>query len=243
MSEKRWNEKASTYSRYGEDENSFEVNVLKDVKKYGISFKDKRVLDVGCGTGIYTLHVAKEALCVDGIDFAKQMLDVLKKDAKSLHVDNVTTVCSTWEEFTCKEFYDIAFSTMSPALTSVQAYEKFDVCAKQKVYLGWGGKRESSLLNPLFELLGKTYRAPKGALELQKWLNENKKEYFSKEYEEVREISKSFEDMFENVCWHLKIGGIEVDEKIVKEYLKSVQKDGIIKNEVKSKMMLLIWEK
>ena len=243
MSELKWNKKAATYSRYSSSSDSFEAKVLRDIDEFGIDFCGKTVLDIGCGTGIYTLHIAKDALIVDALDFANEMLDILKQDALALHVNNIHTIHSSWENFTCKDMYDIAFSTMSPAMTLESAYEKFDKSGDIKVYLGWNGKRKSSILNPLFELFGKSYTAPKGAVELQKWLENNNKKYYQKEYIEIREVNKSLEDMFENISWHLAINESCFDEKKVLDFLKSQMDDkSFITNKIESGMKLLIWK-
>lgn len=47
-----------------------------------------RILEVGCGTGRYTLHFARKGYCVDALDLLKVNLDVLKE--KLLPEDKVT---------------------------------------------------------------------------------------------------------------------------------------------------------
>ena len=44
-------------------------------------------LDVGCGTGILSLELAKRGHNVTGIDFAPQMLDLARQKATAAHVD------------------------------------------------------------------------------------------------------------------------------------------------------------
>jgi malonyl-CoA O-methyltransferase len=45
--------------------------------------KDKSILDYGCGTGRYTIPLAKKGADIEGIDFTKAMLDLAKKKSKS----------------------------------------------------------------------------------------------------------------------------------------------------------------
>ena len=50
---------------------------IKEVLKQ-ISWKDKKVLDVGCGTGLFAFHAAKKGAIVLGIDFSTEAIDIAK---------------------------------------------------------------------------------------------------------------------------------------------------------------------
>jgi ubiquinone biosynthesis O-methyltransferase len=54
----------------------------KKIKNYLPKVKDKEVLDLGCGTGRYSIPLAKKGAKVTGIDFTRGMLDIAKKKAK-----------------------------------------------------------------------------------------------------------------------------------------------------------------
>ncbi len=82
----KWDEKAKNYSRYSSCNNTFEANVLKTIKNLGIDFANKNIIDIGCGTGVYTLHVARFAKKVIGIDYSINMLEILNEDSKKLGI-------------------------------------------------------------------------------------------------------------------------------------------------------------
>ena len=44
-----------------------------------ISWKNKSVLDVGCGTGLFAYRVAKKGAKVLGIDYADEAIDIANK--------------------------------------------------------------------------------------------------------------------------------------------------------------------
>ena len=47
-----------------------------------LSWKNKKVLDVGCGTGYFTYHAAKKGANVLGIDYAEEGINIAKKKYK-----------------------------------------------------------------------------------------------------------------------------------------------------------------
>ena len=52
-----------------------------------LNWKNKQVLDVGCGTGLFAYNVSKEgAKHVHGIDFSKEAIDIAKKTHKNYNL-------------------------------------------------------------------------------------------------------------------------------------------------------------
>jgi 2-polyprenyl-3-methyl-5-hydroxy-6-metoxy-1,4-benzoquinol methylase len=67
--------------------------------------RDKRVLDIGCGSGRYCVELAKlEAGCVVGIDLAQSAVDIASRLAEN---DGVSKVCS----FVSADFRDCKFES------------------------------------------------------------------------------------------------------------------------------------
>lgn len=58
---------------------------------YGVSWKDKRVVELGCGAGRMTEFIAKEARHVQAIDISAEMLKRLHQ--RLGHQQNIETLC------------------------------------------------------------------------------------------------------------------------------------------------------
>jgi len=239
----KWDEKAKNYARYSTSTNSFEANVISVLNKLGIDFTDKTILDIGCGTGVYTLKIAQLAKSVTGIDFSKKMLEILKEDAKRLNLTNIKTHHSTWDKFDLNnQLYDIAICTMSPAVKTKEQLEKFDKSAKIKIYLGWAGVRDCMILDDLFLAHGEVYEAPNGAKKVKNWLYANNIKYKIENFEELKIRVRNFEEAVENYTWHLSVRGINPQkEKIVDTIKPLCDKNKNITEETINKMDLLVW--
>ena len=238
----KWDKKARNYSRYSEDKNSFENRIFDALSSLHVEFQDKTLLDIGCGTGVYTLHLAKECLHVDGIDSSKEMLEVLKEDAKEQNITNINALHVNWNEFTCKETYDYAFCTMSPAIRDDEDLEKMNTIAKTKIYLGWAGKRETHIIEKLFEAHGSSYSPPNGAKKVKDWLNRTGKFYQIIPFDEEKVRKREFNESVENFEWHLEVRGLKPDKNKIIEVLKEFcDKDNFVTETTINHFNLIVW--
>lgn len=114
------------------------------------NFKDKRVLDLGCGFGWHCIYAAENgAKKVVGIDISQKMLAKAKKQTK---FSNVEYRCIPLEEI---EFSDNSFDVVLSSLT-FHYVENFDEIVK-KIYklLSENGKFVFSVEHPIFTAQGK----------------------------------------------------------------------------------------
>ena len=98
--------------------------MLRHATEYGVDFNGKRILDVDCGSGMYTLRLARMAGSVTAVDVADEMLRLLREDAAAMGITNITTVCSGWDDFSSDDYFDIVFASMTPAIESDESTEK-----------------------------------------------------------------------------------------------------------------------
>lgn len=238
-----WNQKQKNYPRFDIDDCKFEQDIIKCVKKWGVVFEGKSIIDIGCGTGKYTILLAKEAKGIDAIDFSDKMLEILCEDAKKMKLEHkINPICQDFNDFSQDKRYDIAISTMSPAIFSKNEYEKMNSLATKKVYLGWGGKRESKITNAIFNSHGLTSHTQKASEYLKQWLVENDIKFKSKFFNSSWQNEAKLEDALEDEAWHLSIHGVNPDKDVIKKILlEHINKNGYIINKTNVKLELIIW--
>lgn len=234
-----WDKRAKTYDKNSGKLTKFQLEFLELIKSWGVDFKEKSVIDVGCGTGNYTLHLAKECKQILGVDSSEGMLNELEAKRKNLRITNVSTKCVSFDEFQTNDKFDIAFLTMSPAVRPDE-FDKFINLAPLRVYLNWEISRYSSVLSPLFTKLGKKSKTSDAFL-LKEHLETKNIAFKTKILEEKRVENRKFNEALENAKWHLNISELEIsDDKLIK-YLKNLEKNGVISDEIVSTLRVLVF--
>lgn len=90
-----------------------EVNIIKQRNDYVIKVAEERdskdlALDVGCGTGDLVCELAKKGIDAIGIDFAKEMIDAAKENAKRLSLEKAKFECySIFDYYLEPSKYDV----------------------------------------------------------------------------------------------------------------------------------------
>ncbi|EAL5740181.1 class I SAM-dependent methyltransferase [Campylobacter lari] len=228
-----WNKKAKSYARYNPNLNEIQKATFA---KLG-SLQDKSVVDIGCGSGVWTLHLAQKAKSVLGIDSSSAMLEILQEDAKTHAISNVKTLNLDFENFykNNNKNFDLAFLSMSPALQNEKDYKAFLSLASKKVYLGWASRRKSSFLDPIFEHFNTHF---KGFYEedLQGFLNAQNIPYESEIFNETRVVKRDKESAIENALWHLSMNGINANKQELESFVKDEVEEII---EAKIKLLII----
>lgn len=241
-----WDKKAKQYGRFSKNLTSFQKSIFIKIAQRGISFEGKTILDIGCGTGVYTLHLAVKANTITALDFSQEMLDILAVDAKTENLDNkIIFTCSDWQTYNKDALFDIVFSSMSPAFKNDEDFEKMNNRAKEScIYLGWGGKRESELLDIVFKAHGLTLKAPPGSEKLKLWLEKQKIAHICEYIEDEWLAKKSIEEAIESILWHFEINGFKPDTKLVRQMvLDKANGDEFVNFNVRVGLELISWTK
>lgn len=144
--EQGWNSQKKSGRKYDDAEElrfweklaphySEKFNLYRDVPDLGEWIHEKvgdgrRIIDMGCGSGNFTIPMSSYSQEILAIDFSPAMLSVLQGELESRHIGNVKTRCSKWEDFheTYEVDYVLAVNSMyrmcymSSALKKIVAY-------------------------------------------------------------------------------------------------------------------------
>jgi len=71
---------------------------------------DMRVLEIGAGTGRFTLEIAPHVQEVVAVDIAENMLDIMKEKIKNQNIANIQTFCGDFLDLELEGSFDLIVS-------------------------------------------------------------------------------------------------------------------------------------
>jgi SAM-dependent methyltransferase len=119
------------------------------------------VLDVGAGPGRFALALAPHVAAVTAVDPSAGMLDVCRRQARSLGLANVTYVHATWEDAAVAPA-DVAFSSYVVTLVpdAARFLTKLDASATGRAFLYLGAYTADAIMDPFWRHFHGTSRKP-----------------------------------------------------------------------------------
>ncbi|WP_419769280.1 MAG: class I SAM-dependent DNA methyltransferase [Candidatus Marinarcus sp.] len=220
------------------------TKVISKVKDFGVDFRSKRVLDIGCGTGLYSSIIAKEAEHIVGVDLSSGMLGRFKEYIHINDLKNIELLQSDFKAFDTQEQYDIVLSAMTPAISSFEDLNTMMSLSKKTcIYVSFSTERHSPLMDEILCLLGFENRTKDKFSDTKAYLcslgYDIKEEFFEHNWTQ----EGTLEEMTEDVLKHLKMRKIEVSKLKVKELLQPYVVNGKIVRETFSNIGVLVWDR
>lgn len=225
-----WERKAETFPRFLNDSDDT-IEIMSFFRDNGVDFKGKNTIDIGCGNGRFTFHLAKEAKSVLAVDISQKMLNNLREDAKTLNLHNITTICSSWEDFNADSTFDIALASLTPALNNKDGFIKaMNIFNEYFCYVGWGRIRKCDFMDEILRAHNVKLELPVGLPNVLEWLKtmgvENIKHYYM-----PQNFTHSFQntsEAIESIEWNIEAHSGIVDKNKVQNFVKKHSKNGVI---------------
>ncbi|MBA3027602.1 MAG: methyltransferase domain-containing protein [Desulfobacteraceae bacterium] len=244
-----WNKMAGHYPL------PFEEKTLRDTQRVialarekGVAVEGRTLLDIGCGTGIFTLPLAREAMEVTGLDSSPAMIERLKAQADLHGMANVNTRVLSWKEADlAKEGFEKAFdgvwASMTPAIQTENDFFKMEQCAKHWcVYIGWGRKRENPFLQSAFEMHGLQFGPPPGAFKSRDILMDMGRSPSLDLFGASWDWKGTAELAVESMAGHIEMQGRTADRRKLLEFARSNQENGLVRHTTHVEQGILVWQ-
>ena len=188
--------------------------ILDELQASGLNLSTAEILDVGCGTGRYTLPLARATRGhVVGLDLSAAMLRRMEASAREQELTNVEAVCAPWESIDPEAHgwrarFDLVFASMTPALNSSRGLESFRACSRGWcAVIGWGRYRRNPLFEEIYHVLGFPHIVPAGIPALQARLADAGIAASARWQDDRWAWKGPVDQALEDVLWNLQLGG------------------------------------
>ncbi|WP_297948064.1 bifunctional 2-polyprenyl-6-hydroxyphenol methylase/3-demethylubiquinol 3-O-methyltransferase UbiG [uncultured Campylobacter sp.] len=133
-----WDKKSESYAKFSGEPGDFGKRVFEILRGWGVSFAGKSVLDVGAGTGVYSLYLASLGAKVTAIDSSEGMLRELRRSAEEFGISLQNVLNLSFAEF-CERLSRDGFANA--------ADENFKIYPRSKSKISNSQTQEAQALN------------------------------------------------------------------------------------------------
>lgn len=238
-----WNSRAESFPRYETGADTYEGRMLQLARDNGVDFRGKTVLDVGCGSGMYTIRLAQEAASVTAVDISDEMLRILMQDAAAQGLANIRPVLSDWEHFALEERFQIVFASMTPALSDDAAREKLQHYAlEQVVFMGFTERKTSDVMAGLYTHYGITPPQFADAPDMRAWLEGQRIQYTALPVDGQWVVPHTRDKLLGACAANLRARGAEPDMGYLAAHLEGFRnQNGEYVERTEYSLEMLIW--
>lgn len=219
--------------------------IIALAEKLGADFRGRDLLDIGCGTGIYALVLAKTVRRALGVDSSGSMLRRFRTEAVRRGIKNVRTLKSVWTEVETARVdkkFDIALASMTHAVINLRALKKMEAAARELcVYIGWAGVRKNPFLEEIYSHHGIKYEAPKGAEEIVPLLKRRGRKFKVIYFRDSWQWKGIPGEVLKDIEVSLKVNGAGPDRSWLDKFLKNRTRNGELTHTTTARKGLIVW--
>ncbi|MFA0816539.1 MAG: class I SAM-dependent methyltransferase [Anaerofustis sp.] len=245
-----WDSMAKQYSEYRMP--TFEEDpFLKLVDRLGVLQPNAAVLDVGCGSGRYSLAMADRCKSVTGVDLSQKMLELALREKEQRNIRNVNFMQTDWHladltEMEMAHRYDLVFAHMTPAIQSAETFEKMNKACKGTCIMVKPTRRTDPVSDAVRELADIPSKKESGESDLMYafgllWQQgyEPKVEYRKEEWDMKKTLDEAYGLYINRMKSYRNISADT--EEVLKDYIRSLSIDGIVHEVVNTTIVTLYW--
>lgn len=218
--------------------------IVRLLGRMGAAFKGQRLLDIGCGTGVYALPLASCAASVRGVDSSRAMLAVYRRQCRERGIKNASCARAAWAEMplaAVKGKFDVALASMTMAIKTRADVLKMEAAAGQCVYIGWDGVRKNELLEAVYRAHGLEYKAPAGAPKVLKILRALGRDFSVRRIRDSWEKISTPREALREIEINMKVNGARLRRGEVERLLARRTRNGKVRQRTTVRKALLVW--
>ncbi len=237
-----WDVKAQTYPRPDDPAVQAKAERLRQLAVgCGVSFAVERVLDLGAGTGVHALALARQAQQVVALDLSADMLAPLR----ALKLPNVECRSEDWAGVDlgprgwCRGF-DLVWAAMTPLAGDAALLAKLEAASRGLCCaITWGRERSDPVIEQAFALHGVEFRAPAWIEVLDDYLVGRGARCARLREDNRREVPVS--TLVDDLAAHLGWLGIDPDRQRLAAWASSIANRGVVRRDWSATLECRVW--
>ena len=115
------------------------------------------VLDIGCGTGRYSLALSKRVRSITGVDVSPAMTEAASRKAEASGITNAEFRAMDWSVADTRRLgrYGLTIAHMTPAICSAGTFAKMLTVSRGVCFLAGYVSRENPIWDRIYRIVGK----------------------------------------------------------------------------------------
>lgn len=219
--------------------------------------KSYDVLDIGCGTGVYSIAISDRINSAVGYDIAAGMLSNGRRIIEQKKIKNVTLNQADWRDIDIEaqglgNRFDLVMAHTTPAVCSLETFEKMLRASRKFCAISVFTRPNQPIMQAAHDIAGVKLDDGYFAGFLEKsmtymfdylfQMGYSPKFFYEKtDYNFVQRLEDSYQYYLDAVCAHKKLTAD--DEKRIKDYIASVAVDGIVTEKMDPTIVTIYWNK
>lgn len=226
--------------------------VFNILNREGYFHESSSILDIGSGTGIYTIPMAKYAKEVTAIDNSSNMCSILREKAHEEKINNLEILNEDWNSIDLKALglykkFDLAISSLNPSINSFEALCRMNESSKGYCCLiSWSGAAENKVCKDLNRILINS-DSKKGGYDIYYSFSILYAMGYHPKLDYV-DFTWTLENSYEEAVERLTYENYWVNEEIkgeiknkISSYVEENMNNRIFKEEFKAKLGIITW--
>jgi SAM-dependent methyltransferase len=239
-----------------EDFSKFEIPTAKNSLTMRIIEREKMLsdncsaLDVGCGSGRFSVALALQGIKVTGIDISPKMINFARAAGEGL--SGLDYYLEDWhllalDEKKWEKGFDLVFANMTPAVTSADTFMKLTEASKKWCLLVKPSRRTNSVLDALNEIAG-AQRDTKSLDETIAYAFDllwqegycPKLEYEPQVWQSKKPLEEAVFQYTKRIETHHDLS--EGKKEAIREFLTSSSVNGFVEESTKTTIVAMYWQ-
>lgn len=206
---------------------------------------DMRVLDIGCGSGIYGLALADRVGEVVGCDLSPKMVEAARGRARGMACPNVTFLQGDFRTMGLEGPFDLVFAHLTPAVSDAETFGKMVSLSSGWCFMAKPVRRTDAVLQEARRLCGVPVQQDRrdedflSAFALA-WLDGYTPSV--RHYRDVWESVRPLDLAMDLYAEHLVAPGLDdAGKRVVRSYLESIAEDGMVREHIETTVIMMGW--